>query len=76
MTAGDAPAQGSALADEVILAHELGEAARAHAGGQRLALGRWLEERLGTSSDRTARGGHVPPMVARWAVRPAPGISR
>ena len=64
---GDAPAQRTALADEVRLADELVEAARAHPGGQRLALGRWLEERLRAGADGTSGGGHVPPMVARRA---------
>ena len=36
----------AALADEVLLADELVEAPRAHPGGQRLALGRGLEQRL------------------------------
>ena len=55
-----------------VLADELVQAARPHPGGQRLALGRWLEERLGSGADGTAGGGHVPPMVARWARRPRP----
>ena len=66
--AGDAPPQRAALTDEVRLADELVQAARAHPRGQRLGFGRWLEERLGSGADRTAGGGHVPPMVARWAV--------
>lgn len=47
MAAGKTAAQRSALADEVVLADELVEAPRSHPGGQRLALRRWLEERLG-----------------------------
>ena len=66
MAAGDAPPQRPAFADEVVLADELIEAPRTHPGGQRLALGRWLEERLVTGADGTAGSGHVPPMVARW----------
>ena len=41
----DRAAERPALADEVRLADELVEAARAHPGGERLALGRWLEQR-------------------------------
>ena len=66
VAAGDAPAQGPALADEVVLADELVEAARPHPRGERLTLGRWLEEGLGTGTDRAPGSGHVP-MVARWA---------
>jgi hypothetical protein len=47
VAAGDAPAQGTSLADEVFLSDELFEVPRSHAGRERLALGRWLEERLG-----------------------------
>lgn len=72
MAAGDAPAQRAALPDEVRLADELVQAARAHAGGQRLAFGRWLEENLGSGADGTAGGGHVQPMVARRAGGTAP----
>ena len=47
MAPGDAPAQRSALADEVLLSDELVERPRPHPRGERLAFGRWLEERLG-----------------------------
>src|SRR5918995_2665550 len=62
VAAGDAPAQRSALADEVLLADELLEVARAHPGGQRLAFGRWLEERLRTGAHGAAGSGAGPPM--------------
>ena len=48
VAASDAPAQRTALADEVLLPDELGQVARSHPGGQRLPLGRWLEEGLGS----------------------------
>lgn len=51
MAPGDASAQRTAFADEVRLADECIELARAHPGGQRLPLGRGLEERLGTGAD-------------------------
>ena len=47
MATSDRPSERSALADEMLLAYELVEVARAHPGGERLALGRWLEQRLG-----------------------------
>ena len=47
VAAGDAPAQRTSLADEVLLPDELLEVPRSHPGRERLALGRWLEERLG-----------------------------
>src|SRR6188508_1460212 len=47
MTAGDRAAQRAPLADEVLLADELGEAPWPHARRERLSLGRWLEERFG-----------------------------
>ena len=62
MAARDAPAQRSALADEVLLADELVERSRAHPGRERLAVGRRLEERLGFGagqSGRGAPGGHA-----------------
>ena len=65
---GDAPAERPALADEVLLADELVEAARAHPGGQRLALGRRLEQRLGPRADGASRAWHGP-MVARRVAR-------
>ena len=67
---GHAAAERSAFADEVALPDELLEAARAHARGERLALGRGMEERLGLGAGRAAGGGHGP-MVARRAARPA-----
>ena len=62
VAAGDAAAERPALADEVVLADELVEVARAHPRGERLALGRWLEERLGPGSGRAPGGRHGP----RW----------
>ncbi len=50
VAAGDAPPQRSALADEVFLPDELLEVPRAHPGRERLALGRGLEERLGSGA--------------------------
>ena len=73
--ARDAAPERPALADEVLLADELVEVARAHPGGQRLPLGRWLEEGLGSGAVGPPGGWHGP-MVARrrWrrprAVRP------
>ncbi len=64
MAAGHAAAERPALADEVLLADELGEGARAHPGRQRLALGRWLEERFGSGTDGPSGGWHDR-MVAR-----------
>ena len=62
VAAGDAAAQRSALADEVRLPDELLEVARAHPRGQRLALGRWLEERLGLARRSGRRAAGMP----RW----------
>ena len=45
--------------------------ARAHPGGERLALGRWLEERLGAGAAGSSGGRHGPTMVARAVPRPA-----
>ena len=56
----------AALADEVLLADELVEVARAHPRGERLALGRWLEEGFGSGAGRSPGGWHGP-MVARLA---------
>jgi hypothetical protein len=50
VAASDAPTEGSALADEVFLADELAQISRPHPGGQRLALGRWLEEGFGAGA--------------------------
>ena len=47
MAAGDRPAERAALADEMRLALELLERARAHAGREGLPLGRRLEQGLG-----------------------------
>ena len=74
VAAGDAPAERPALADEVLLADELVEVARPHPGGERLALGRWLEEGLGSGARR--RGGHAPSLVPRGAIRSPPWASR
>ena len=59
-------AERTALADEVLLADELVEVARAHPRGERLALGRRLEEGLGSGAGRPPGGWHGP-MVARSA---------
>ena len=64
MAARDASAERAALADEVLLADELVEDSRAHPGGQRLPLGRWLEERFGSGA-RGRRAGGMAAMVAR-----------
>jgi len=61
---GDAPAQGTALADEVHLADELIEGPRPHPGREGLALGRRLEECLGSGADRTPGGWHVDDGIA------------
>ena len=50
MAAGDAATERAALPDEVVLADELIQAAGPHPGGQRLALGRRLEERFGSGA--------------------------
>ena len=63
--AGDAAAERPALADEVLLADELLEVARAHPRGERLALGRWLEERLRAGAAGSAPAWWHGPMVAR-----------
>lgn len=55
MASGDAATKRAAFTDEVILPDELVETARAHPGGQRLALRRWLEERFGAGADGTSR---------------------
>ena len=49
-------AQRSALADEVLLADELGEGPRPHPGRQRLDAGRRLEERVGLVAGGSAGG--------------------
>ena len=71
MAAGDAPAKRATLADQVLLPDELVERAWPHSRGQRLALGRWLEERLGSRADGASRTWHVP-MVARPTGRAGP----
>ena len=65
----DAPAQGTSLADEVFLPDKLLEVPRSHPGRERLALGGWLEERLGSGAGYSP-GGHGR-MVApiNWPVR-------
>lgn len=62
MAALEAATERAPLADEMTLADELLEAPRPHPGGQRLALGRWPEERLGTGAGGSGRasGGHDP----------------
>ena len=50
VAARDRPAERAALADEVGLADELVERPRAHARGERLPLGRWTEQGLGTGA--------------------------
>ena len=54
VAAGDAPAERAAFADEVRLPDELVEVPRTHARGERLALGRWLEEGFGSGAGRFA----------------------
>ena len=73
MATGDAPPQRTALADELLLAHELVQRPRPHPRGQRLGLGRWLEQRLWAGAGGTTGSGHDPPMVARWAAATARG---
>ena len=70
MPAGDAPAERAALADEVVLADELGEVAWTHPRGERLPLGRRLEEGFGPGAGRSPGGWHGR-MVARPGGRPA-----
>ena len=53
----DGAAERPALADEVLLAHELLEGSRPHPGRERLALRRRLEKGLGTSAGQ-ASGWH------------------
>ena len=50
MAARHAPPEWAPLADEMLLADELGQALRSHPGRERLLLGRRLEERLGSSA--------------------------
>ena len=69
MAPGDRAAERAALADEVRLAHELVERPRAHAGGERLALGRGLEQGFGAGAGDGAPGRHGP-MVARAGRQP------
>ena len=59
MAALDAAAERAPLADEVLLADELVERARPHPGGERLALGRGLEQGFGPGAG-DAPGGHGP----------------
>ena len=70
MAALDAAAQRPAIPDEVDLALEFGERAWAHPGGQRLAFGRGLEERLGSCAPGSFGGRHLA-MVARPRARAA-----
>ena len=71
MAAGDRTPERAALADEVLLADELAEAARAHAGRERLPLGWRLEERLGSGAAGSGTGGRHKAMVAPRAAAPA-----
>ncbi len=71
MTVGDAAAEWTPLADEVLLPDELIQRSRAHPGGQRLALGRRLEERFGSRAGRASRAWHGS-MVARRTGRTGP----
>ena len=71
MPARDAAAQRPAIADEVVLADELVQVARPHARGQRLPLGRRLEEGFGSGAGQPARGWHGW-MVARPSARTGP----
>ena len=64
MAARDGATERTALADEVPLADELVEVARAHARGERLPLGRGPEQGFGPGARGCAPGGHGP-MVAR-----------
>ena len=70
MSAGDAAPERATLTDEVCLADELGQVARAHPGGQRLPLRRRLEEGFGSVAGRSPGGGHDR-MVARRPRLPA-----
>ena len=75
MAAGHAPPERTALTDEMLLADELGEVARAHPGRERLLLGRWLEEGLGSGATRLRPyGRHAASLrgPARPAFEPAP----
>lgn len=56
MAALDGPPQRTALADEMRLADELAQIPGPHPGGERLALGRRLEECLGACARETRRG--------------------
>ena len=58
MAPGDAATQRAAIADEVVLADEFVQVARAHPRGQRLSLGRRLEQRFGSCAGQPARGWH------------------
>ena len=55
MAALESATERPALPDEVLLADELLERPRAHPRGERLPLGRGLEERLGSCSGESAR---------------------
>ena len=62
---------GPRLADEVLLADELLERARSHPRGERLALGRWLEQGFGAGAADGADG------CGAWGHgRPRLGLSR
>jgi hypothetical protein len=80
VTASDAASERAAFADEMLLADELLERPRAHAGGQRLALGRWLEEGFGSGALGSLGGRHVrdgsagqrPPRARTYWKMPSP----
>ena len=58
VTAGDGPAERAALADELLLADELVQVARAHPRGEGLALRRRPEQGFGTGTGDGAPRGH------------------
>ncbi len=65
VAAGDPAPERATLTDEVLLADELVEVPWAHARGERLRLGRGMEEGLGSCAGRPPGGWHEP-MVSRW----------
>ena len=64
MAACDRTAERTTVAHKVRLADELLERARAHAGGERLALGRRTKESLRTGAGDGTPGGHQGAAVA------------
>ena len=67
MAAREATAERTALADQVLLSDELVERARTHPCREGLALGRRLEQGLGTRTRGPGRGARHAPMVATAA---------